>query len=333
MRRAWKVALVVLAIPLVGVAGLVAWANLRALPDYSSMPLPEIKASTDPAIIAQGEYVVNAIAHCSACHGPGETTNKHELGPRGDLRGGYVMHAGPFGTFYPANLTPDPETGIGKLSDGQLARVIHHGVDRNGGFAPLMSFAVGTMSQEDLVATVSYLRSLPPVKNPTLKDEWGIVAKLLAGNFKPRTAPHLKHVAAGGVSVERGEYIANGPGLCVGCHTPHDMAAGFVEKGPHFSGEPHADPDFEDPNYEIAAPNLTPSPEGGHITAWDEEAFVSRFKAGMVQRGTKMPWDNFKQMTDDDLRSIYRYLRTVPPVTTQPYPTRRLKGWKPPTKA
>src|SRR5262245_26656712 len=85
-----------------------AYVNLTYKRDFSAIPLPAIKASQDPAVIARGSYIVNAIAHCSVCHGNGESTNKLELpaDPK-DLRGGYVLKAGPFGTFYPANLTSD----------------------------------------------------------------------------------------------------------------------------------------------------------------------------------------------------------------------------------
>ena len=127
-----------------------AYVSLTYKRDFSAIPKPDIKASHDPVVIAHGAYVVNALAHCSACHGNGESTNKQELpaDPK-DLRGGYVLHAGPFGVFYPVNLTSDGETGIGNLSDAQLARTIRHGVTHTGEYAPLMSFAVGPMSDED----------------------------------------------------------------------------------------------------------------------------------------------------------------------------------------
>jgi mono/diheme cytochrome c family protein len=169
-----------------------AYVSLTYKRDFSAIPLPNIQASRDPAVIAQGAYVMNALAHCSACHGNGESTNKQELpaDPK-DLRGGYVAHASPFGTFYPVNLTSDPETGIGKLSDGQLARTIRHGVSHTGRYAPLMSFAVGPMSDEDLTAVISYLRTLPPIKQSVPPDEWGIVAKALSRRFNPRMAVAL----------------------------------------------------------------------------------------------------------------------------------------------
>jgi mono/diheme cytochrome c family protein len=299
--------------------------------DFSSTPLPALHASEDPETIARGRYVVHALAHCSACHGPAERANERRLADDlDDLRGGYVMKAGPFGTFYPANLTPDAETGIGKLSDAELARVIRHGVSPGGQLDPLMSFAVGPMADEDLVGVISYLRSIKPVKNPTPKDEWGFVAKALSSKFAPNmsTAPaYVPAPANGGASTERGEYLANGPALCAGCHSPYDVAAGFELKGAKFSGEMEADPDPTDPAYEIAAPNLTPDPKAGVLASYTEDAFVDRFKkGGRAVKGSKMPWENFGRMTEDDLKSVYRYLSKVPPAPRLVGPSRRPKG-------
>lgn len=294
--------------------------------DYSSIPLPRIQASTDPAVIREGEYLVHAVAHCSACHGPSESVKDHKLGDRRDLSGGFVLEAGPFGRFVPANLTPDPETGIGALNDGQIARAIRHGVDRNGKFAAFMALAVGHMSDEDLTAVISYLRSLPPARNKTAPDEWGLMAKALSGVFTPKNEPPMKHVASGTVSIERGEYLANGPAFCVGCHTAADPMEGFKPTGPKFSGEPHAEPDPTDAAFEFVAPNLTPDPETGIMASWTEDVFVARMRTGRVHVGSKMPWDNFAQMTDQDLRSIYRYLRTLPPTKKETGPSRRKAG-------
>src|SRR6186713_2987925 len=96
-KMAWRIGLGVLgAVVLVATSGF-AYVSLTYKRDFSAIPLPDIKASQDPAVIAHGAYVANALAHCSACHGNGESTNKHELPADGrDLRGGYVIKAGPF---------------------------------------------------------------------------------------------------------------------------------------------------------------------------------------------------------------------------------------------
>jgi mono/diheme cytochrome c family protein len=300
--------------------------------DFSSSSFPNIAASKDPAVIAEGEYIANAVAHCAACHTPGRFDQPRKLGPRHDLRGGMRMPIPMFGTFYPSNLTPDA-TGIGDLSDGQLARTIRHGVNSHGKIAPFMRFAVGPLSDEDLTAVISYLRSVPAKKNVVPPDEYGPLAKVLLVMLEPTKPKTPKYVAkaAGpeGISVARGRYLANGPAFCAGCHTPANPFTGFQFSGPLFSGEGMAEPDPLDPTQEFIAPNLTPDPETGIMASWPEEAFVARIRTGRVYAGSKMPWENFQQMTDEDVRSLYRYLKTVPKARHVVGPSHRADGWKP----
>src|SRR4029078_8663846 len=110
--------------------------------DYPNTPLPAITASKDPEVIKRGEYIVHHVAHCSACHGPAELAKEHEVDFSKPLEGGYTIKAGPFGTFTARNLTPDP-TGIGSLTDGQIARTVRSGVDSRGKLSPIMRVAVG----------------------------------------------------------------------------------------------------------------------------------------------------------------------------------------------
>lgn len=330
-RRLLRAVGMLFAVVLVLVVGFVVYVQATWRREFKGTPLPAVEASKDPEVIKRGAYVAHAIAHCSACHQPAETAKQKKLTSNlDDLRGGFAMEAGPFGTYYPANLTPDPETGIAKLSDAELGRVIRHGVAPNGELDVFMSFAVGPMADEDLVAIISYLRSIPPVKNPTQKDEWGFLAKAISSKFGPKTFTAPPFTKEGGVSVERGLYLAKGPALCFGCHSPYDIMSGFTLAGPEFSGAHEPEPDHDDQKYEVMAPNLTSDPKTGVLANVTEDAFVDRFKkGGRTVLGSPMPWENFARMTDDDLRSIYRYLRTVPPASRATGPTRRLRGsWK-----
>lgn len=327
-RKVLRAVLGLFAVVFLAAAVFFVYVQLTYRRDFSSTPLPAIQASKDPEVIARGSYIAHAVAHCSACHGPDESASQRKLAANlDDLRGGYAMKAGPFGTFYPANLTPDPETGLGKRSDGEIARVVRHGVAPDGRLDAFMSFAVGPMADEDLAAVVSYLRSIPPVKNPTQKDEWGFIAKALSSKFNPNMRKAPAFVREGGISAERGEYLANGPALCFGCHSPFDVMKGMELAGAPFSGEMEAEPDPTDTSYEIIAPNLTSDPKTGVLASYGEDAFVDRFKkSGRAYKGSKMPWENFARMTDADLRSLYRYLAKVPPATRVVGPTRRARG-------
>ena len=330
MRRLFKwlgiVAVVVVAVvgALVGVA--YAWVSATWNGDYSAMARPATVASTDPAVIAHGEYVFNAVAHCSVCHGgPKGPTRKR--GDRPSMAGGLIFHVDPFGTFVARNLTADRETGVGAQSDADLARAIRSGVDHEGRFLPFMKLGVGPIADEDLTALISYVRTLAPVRRQEEPEVWGLLGKYLAATkLKPAAHVPPPYVAASPEpSSARGAYLANGPSACRFCHTKHDAMAGFVETSTPFSGG-DAGSDETDPTFEIGAPNLTPDPGSSPIAAWDEATFVTRFRGGKVFAGSDMPWENFAEMTDADVRSLYRYLRSLTPVPATALPSRRAVG-------
>jgi mono/diheme cytochrome c family protein len=310
---------------LVLVLGLVGWVQLTWSVDHPDTPYPAIVASDDPSVIAQGEYIFHAVAHCSTCHAPADQIQNVQFDFSRPPVGGNVIQAGPFGTFTAANLTSHP-TGIGSMSDGEVARVIRHGIGRQGKVSPMMLLAVGPMSDEDLTAVISYLRTLEPVEAQRDPPVYGFLAKALSGRIKPRTGTPPEYVPAGGISLERGRYLAAGPAMCTGCHTPSDPMAGFAPSGPAFSGGSQAEPDRTDAAFEIIAPNLTPHAGTGHISGWSEDQFVARFQAGRIYAGSIMPWEAFQRMTEDDVRSIARYLRTIPPVERETGPPYRKRG-------
>jgi mono/diheme cytochrome c family protein len=324
MKRFAKWGGIVLGVIVLAATGLVGWVQVTWSADHPDTPLPAIAATDDPETIARGEYIVQAVAHCSTCHQPAEYTDARRLVPGAPLEGGYTILAGPFGTFTAANITPHAD-GIGGMTDGEIARVVRHGVNRSGRLSPVMHLAVGPMSDEDLTAVVSWLRAQEPVAGRRVDSKFGILGKALAGRFEPRMDAAPAHVPAGGISVERGRYLADGPAMCAGCHTPTDPMAGFAPTGPAYSGGvPEAD--AVNAGFEITAPNLTPDPRTGHIARWTEDQFVARFASGRVIDGSIMPWEAFGLMTEEDVRSIYRYLRTIAPVERETGPTHRRKG-------
>lgn len=329
MRLALKVIGVVLALVVVLVVAGLAWVESTYQRDFSGVEQPDIHAIQDPVVIARGEYVANALAHCPACHAADDYV-RHRTLPADlrDLRGGFAFFAGPFGMFHAANLTSDRDSGIGAMSDGELARAIRHGVDRNGHFAAFMAFSVGQLSDEDMTALVSYLRTLPPKSNDVAPDQWGFFTKLHAHSFEPNMEPPIKHVPPGGISLERGQYLANGPAGCHNCHSSRDANYGFAFVGARFAGNPVAQLDPVDIRYEIVAPNLTPDPETGRTGQMNEHQFIARMHAGRVVAGSHMPWENYQRMTEDDMRSIYRYLHSLPGVKNDLGPVRRPRGWQ-----
>ena len=313
MKRVLKILGLLVTLVLLTGMGFVVYVQVAYNVDFPDTPLPAITARTDAATLARGEYLVHAVAHCSTCHGPAELMKRRTIDFAQPLVGGYTWDLGKFGTFTARNLTPHA-TGIGAMSDGQLARAIRHGVDERGKLSPMMRLGVGPMSDDDLAAIVSWLRAQAPVEAKRPYYELGLVGKFVALDFKPRLEAPPAHVPEGGISIARGKYLAEGPAHCAGCHTPADPLNGFARSGGLFSGEAEAEQDPTNAAQEIIAPNLTPDPETGHITKWNEDAFVVRFRAGRLVPGSKMPWEAFARLTENDVRSLYRYLRTVPPV-------------------
>jgi mono/diheme cytochrome c family protein len=241
-----------------------------------------------------------------------------EAGKEIPLSGGFEFHL-PVGTFRVPNITPDPETGTGRYSDREIARVLRHGVHADGRMVlPFMPFA--DLSDDDLTAVISYLRTMPPVRHqvaPHSPNVLGQVVKAFVMKPKTPTRPVVKSVPVG-PTVENGRYLANAVGNCAMCHTKVDMRTGAFA-GPLFGGGA-VHPSPTDPAKKFVTPNLTPHPRWGWIASWPEEVFVARVHMGRQREESPMPWPAFQGMHDDDLRAIYRYLRSLPAVEGGPDP-------------
>lgn len=280
-------------------------------------PYPAITVSTDPGVIARGEYLVYGPAHCATCHVPMERIMDVENGERIPLSGGWTVSIPP-GTLRAPNLTPDPGTGIGRRSDGELARILRHAVAHDGHYVmPVMPYA--HMSDEDLTAVISFLRSQPPVRNEVPPTRYSFLGKALQAfgvlGPKPSDVVPPKSVRKE-VSPAYGEYLAKSVTNCMGCHTEMDLMSGEFTKPP-FAGGFHFEADDFSQGYAFTSPNLTPHPEDGIMAHWSEETFIQRFKAGRVHAGSPMPWGAFSRMDSTDLRAIHAYLMSLEPVANR----------------
>ena len=282
-------------------------------------PMPEVRISTDPEVLARGEYLIFGPAHCVACHGASAAAKRFNEGPE-PLSGGLKLAFGPLGAVYAPNLTPDPETGIGRYSDGQIARMMRWAVKPNGRgtLEPLMPF--GNMSDEDMHAVISYLRAQKPVRNLVPENEWTLMGKVIksfTGIFKPRTAINPPAVSPPqSPTRERGEYLARYVGNCVGCHTPRDEMT-FVAIGPEFSGGMRMEPSVMpgvDQSIWFISPNITPRPGSGLMNFPDRATFVARFQVGgRKHAGSPMPWEQFARIAPEDVGALYEYLNSLEP--------------------
>lgn len=282
-------------------------AGVRELPEA-----PAIQAGDRTDWIESGRYLAYGPAHCVACHTPDGPRTELAEGKLPPLSGGYSFRFPGISVWAP-NLTPDSATGIGRHTDAELVRVLRHGVLRDGRRAvPLMAYQ--DMSDGDLRALLSFLRSQPAVSRPVPRRRLSFMGRMGMALFVRSPQPRGRPPAAGppeSPTVERGEYLANTVAQCVDCHTQRSFRGKL--KGPRFAGGMRIPvPDNRD--LVFVTPNLTPDPKTGVMFEWSEDQFLDRFRAGRILPGSEMPWPSYARMTESDLRAIYRYLHTLEPV-------------------
>jgi mono/diheme cytochrome c family protein len=191
---------------------------------------PPARASFDPALIAKGAQLA-AIGNCQVCH--------TAEGGR-SFAGGRPIET-PFGTFFGTNITPDPDTGIGRWSEQAFARALREGIDRDGRHLyPAFPYEYYTrLSDEDIHALYAYIATREPVRAQNrphdLRPPFNMRALLGTwkalyferGAFRPDPARDAQW--------NRGAYLVNGLGHCGACHTPRGFL-GAEKKDQPFSG-------------------------------------------------------------------------------------------------
>jgi mono/diheme cytochrome c family protein len=300
-------------------------------------PEPDLRATDDPVMIERGRYLAYGPAHCADCHGPVEILTKAltaetpeesraltlEL-DRMPLSGGF-SYTFELGTLHFPNITPDEETGIGRYTDGQIARLLRHGVKPNGeALFPIMEYQ--NISDEDIVALLSFLRSQDPVYNPVPDNEMSFMGKAVkAFLIRPIGPERTPPVASPPeeATIERGEYLVNRIAQCAQCHSQRNLTD-FSFTGPRLAGGPELLEPWA-PHLIFVPPNLTPDVQTGHIVEWSEAEFVERFEAGILILASPMPWEAYARMSETDMRAIYRYLMSLDPVFNETGPRVRPK--------
>jgi mono/diheme cytochrome c family protein len=278
-----------------------------------SVPLPGLEPDAvgdTVGLVARGEYIVRNVAVCGHCHA------SQPRNPDGPLSGGFEFKDWRLGTIRAANLTADTATGIGTWTEREIMRAIRSGLDRDGDLlAPVMPYEwFSGMSDRDAFAVARYLKSLPAVRKPVESDGnivFGI-AKVMVLKPRPATQPRAPQR---GPTAAYGQYLVHHVALCADCHTPREGISASTDYDRLFSGN-------DDPPKGFPAKplNITPDSASG-IGKWSEAEFLRTIETGINPAGdslhTFMPWQQFRRMDDDDLRAIYRYLRTVPAIRTK----------------
>lgn len=267
------------------------------------------KFAATPARLERGRYLVDSVMGCVGCHSD-QDLGKPGAPPVANRRGaGLVWAATDTPWLVAPNITPDKETGAGSWSDDTLARAIREGIGHDGrALFPVMPYPrFQAMSDEDLASVIVYIRTLPPIRNQLPATKIPFPLNFLNNDVpRPLTAPVPPPDQS--TPVARGDYLVR-MGSCADCHTPQekgkpvpgmDFAGGAVSKG--LTGA-------------VASANITPDPSG--ISYYDENLFLRAMHEGRVGVRTlnaTMPWTFFSQMSDDDLKSVFAYLRALKPI-------------------
>ncbi len=247
-----------------------------------------ITVPTDPAAIERGRHLTIAVGKCTDCHGD-------------NLAGKMISDDAVFARLWSANLTRG-KGGVGtSYTDTDYVRSIRYGVRANG--KPLIfmpSEAYTHFNDSDLGAIIAYVKSMPPVDQEIPKPSIGPIARFLSvmtpfplvpARMINREAPRPALVAIG-VTKEYGEYLAK-TGGCTSCHNPN-LSGGTAIQG-------------------VKVANLTPA----GIGKWTEADFMKALRTGVRPDGrilsAVMPWPYTKFLTDDEIKAMWMYLRSLPP--------------------
>ncbi len=258
------------------------------------VPLPAVTRSSDPAVIARGKHLVESIAACASAHCHGA-----------DLGGGESIAMGPIGTLAGPNLTSD---NLGAAySDGELARVIKHGIKKDGRTVLLMPAQdINWLPDSDVVAIVSYVRTIPGVERENRTTVIKTLGKVLDRNDQitldvARRIDHAK-IQVGPAPEPSANYGSFLVRQCTGCHGEH-LSGGRIP------GTPPSIP---------APANLTPDASG--LAGWTFDDFERLMRTGQRKSGKAldpfMPVENWKNLDDTEMHALWAYLKTLP---TTPY--------------
>jgi mono/diheme cytochrome c family protein len=292
----------------VGVIGLAFLGAIILVPPALTKPMP---ASTAAAISGSGKYIAQ-LGDCAACH--------TAVGGQ-PFAGGRRIES-PMGTIFATNITPDPETGIGKWSLDEFRAALVDGVGKGGErLYPAMPYEnYRKLSEQDIVALYGYLmHDVPAVNSPVEKTDlmfpfnqrWG----MRLWNWVALAAPGFDADQASD-DLNRGAYIVDGPGHCAACHSPRNLV--MAQDGVQST----------DANYltggEIdgwAAPRLKGN--GSKVAEWSVVDLKEYLTSGRnAHAGTNgemalVVENSLQFMTAKDAEAVAKYLKSLTPSSGQ----------------
>lgn len=261
--------------------------------------------------IERGRYLA-VLADCGACHSK----------PGGQPFAGGLALRTPFGILVAPNITPDPETGIGNMTDAEFLASLHDGRGRNGRrLYPAMPYPAYTkMSDDDVLAIRAYLATLAPVSNAVVTNRLpfplNIRLAMVFWNKLNFTPGRYQADARKSAEWNCGAYIVEGPAHCGTCHTPKNFLGG--DNNDHALAGGTLQGWF--------APDITGDARKG-LGGWSKDELVQYLKTGankwtlatgpMAEAVTH----STSRMTDRDISDIASYLKDDGAHDASPRPT------------
>jgi mono/diheme cytochrome c family protein len=283
----------------------------------SAMALAAFLVGGEPTaaetLLERGSYLVNAVMACDSCHTP--------RGPNGALvmekrfAGGSQIWDETTFRVKGANITPDPDSGIGTWSESDLKRALIEGVRPDHarlGAVPLVPQMpynfYKILLPRDVDAVVAYVRSIAPVQNEVPSPIYRAPTEvtLIPGAKRPIEEAALSD------PIKRGFYLTT-IAHCMECHARrpdgvYDFKNWLGKGGRELTG----------PFGSVTVRNITSHPTAG-IGAWTDDEIKRALTQGVARDGRpfKPPMARhvfYSRMTQDDLDSVVAYLRTLPPL-------------------
>jgi alcohol dehydrogenase (quinone), cytochrome c subunit len=260
-----------------------------------------------------GEYLARA-GDCVSCHSA----------PGGKAFAGGLKMGSPLGNIYSTNITPDPETGIGKYSLADFDRAVRQGIARDGHHLyPAMPYPSYAKLTDADVATLYdfFMKQVAPVHQEKLKNE---IPSYLSFRW-PLAIWNLVFTTNGGYVVEgdhdvdwnRGAYLVQGLGHCGACHTPRGFA--WQEKALDDSSSDYLSGALLDAWY---APDLRGDVRTG-LGTWSKADVADFLKAGHNHAETAFGSmidvinNSTPYLSDSDINAMTTYLKSLPATSPQ----------------
>jgi mono/diheme cytochrome c family protein len=261
---------------------------------------PPAQASFDPALVTRGGELA-ALGNCNVCH----------TRPGGEPFAGGLGIPTPFGTIHSTNITPDPETGIGRWSEAAFSRSMRQGVDRGGRHLyPAFPYDHFTLvTDEDNRALYAFLmtRKAVAASPPENRLSFPFNLRLLLAGWKAlylREGPFQPDPARP-AEWNRGRYLAEGLSHCGACHTPRGRFGAERREAAYAGAE------VENwTAYAIDAASPAPVP-------WDAESLTQYLRHGWqerhgVSRGPMAPVTaNLGAVPEADARAVAVYIAGI----------------------